>query len=96
MHVVRQLVWDAWNIDHIARHGVTMDEVDEACHGEGSVRETYEGRLMIISPTQGGRLLAIVLAPKGAEGMYYPITAWPASGKIRRIYEQEHKGEEAV
>lgn len=93
MLIVRHLVWDSWNIDHIARHEVTPEEVDEACHGDHSIRETYEGRLMIIGPTGSGRLLAIVLAPKEV-GVYYPVTAWPASGKLRRIYEQEHSKEE--
>lgn len=93
MLVVRRLVWDSWNIDHIAKHGVTRDEVNEACHGDYSIRESYGKRLIMISPTKGGRLLAIVLAFK-EEGVYYPVTAWRASGKLHRIYEQEHvKGE---
>jgi hypothetical protein len=75
MLVVRKLVWDAWNIAHIARHNVAPEEVDEACHGNYSVRETYDGRLMLISPTRSGKLLAVVVAPKGAAGVYYPITA---------------------
>ncbi len=91
MLVIRQLVWDAWNIEHIAQHNVTVEEVEEACKGEYSIRETYGGRLLIISPTRNGKLLAIVLAPKEDGGIYYPITAWPASGKLRRIYKQEHE-----
>ena len=89
MVVIRHLIWDSWNIDHIARHDVTPEEVDEACHIDHSVRETHGGRLMVISPTRSGKLLAIVLAFK-EEGIYYPVTAWPASGKLRRIYKQEH------
>ncbi len=46
---------------------------------------------MIIGPTNNGKLLAIVLAPKEEQGMYYPITAWPASGKLKRYYQQEHE-----
>lgn len=93
MLVIRKLVWDSWNIEHIAQHDVTPKEVEEACSGNYSVRETYGGRLMIISPTINGKLLAIVIAPKVKEGFYYPVTAWPASGKLRKIYEQEHKKE---
>lgn len=72
------------------------EEVEEACHGNYSIRETYGGRLMLIRPTRSGKLLAIVLAPKETAGVYYPVTAWPASGKLRRIYEQEHREEEAA
>lgn len=89
MIVVHKLVWDSWNSNHIARHKLTPKEVEEACHGNHSIRETYGKRLMMISPTRKGKLIAIVLAFK-EEGVYYPVTAWPASGKLRRIYEQEH------
>lgn len=92
MIVVRYLVWDSWNRDHIARHKLSPEEVEEACHGDYSIRETYGGRLMIISPTQNGKLLAIVLALK-EKGVYYPITAWPASGKLSRLYKKEHEKE---
>ena len=33
MIVIRRLVWDTWNIVHIARHDVVPDEVEEVCHG---------------------------------------------------------------
>jgi hypothetical protein len=74
MVVVRRLASDSWNSDHIAGHKLRPEEVEEACHGDYSIRETYGGRLMIISPTQNGKLLAIVLAHK-EKGVYYPITA---------------------
>lgn len=90
MLIIHRLVWDSWNIEHIARHSVTPKEVDEACHNENSVRETYGKRLMVIGPTKSGKLLAIILAFK-AEGVYYPVTAWPASGKLRRLHQQERK-----
>jgi hypothetical protein len=96
MLVIRKLVWDTWNIEHIARHDVTPEEVEEACNGNYSIRETYGGRLMMISPTQNGRLLAIVLAPKTEAGAYYTVSAWTASGKLRRFYEEEHGNEEAA
>lgn len=88
---VRHLVWDSWNIDHIARHGVEPKQVDEVCQGKPIIRETYDGRLLIIGQTKEMKLLAIVLAPK-EKGEYYPITAYTASGKLRRIYNQEKGG----
>ena len=92
MIIAQHLVWDKWNVDHIARHGVTPKQVEEVCHGKHVVRETYGGRLMIIGQTEDNKLLAMVLAPKD-KGEYYPITAYIASGKLRRIYYQE-KGKE--
>lgn len=39
MLVVRRLVWDPWNVAHIACHEVTPEEVEEVCHGEPVVQE---------------------------------------------------------
>ena len=89
---VRRLVWDPGNVAHIARHGVSPEEVDHVCQGEHIGRDAYGGRLLLIGPTDAGRLLAIVLEPLGEEA-YYPVTARPASRKERRIYEREKGGD---
>src|SRR5438094_753078 len=75
MIVVRRLVWETGNELHIARHGVTRDEVEEVCHGDYIVAEGYSGRIMVVGPTHGGRTLAVVLAPRG-RGTYFPVTAY--------------------
>lgn len=33
MIIVRELIWTERNIDHIARHNVTREEVEQVCHG---------------------------------------------------------------
>ena len=48
MIVIRRLIWDSWNVAHIARHEVTPDEVEEVCQGEYIVRQTYDERLLLI------------------------------------------------
>ena len=90
---VRHLIWDAWNSEHIARHGVVPDEVEAVCHGQPVVSETYEGRLRVVGPMDQQRMLTIILAPKG-DGAYYPVTARPASRKERRRYQERAKGGE--
>ncbi len=90
---VRRLIWDAWNVAHIARHQVAPDEVEEVCHGDVVARQTYQGRLIIIGPTQSGRILAVVLAPEEPPGVYYPLTARPASRNERRRYRESRGGE---
>ena len=85
MLFIRRLIWDAGNVAHIARHDVSQEEVEEVCEGEFIHRETYKGRLLIIGPTQTGRILAIVLAPEG-EDVYYVVTARPADRRERRDY----------
>ena len=95
MIFVRRLIWDTWNVTHIARHNVTPDEVEQVCHGSPMAYEGYEGyegRIMLIGPTATGRMLGVVLAPEAA-GVYYSVTARPASRKECRKY-QEDRGDE--
>jgi len=89
---VRRLIWDAWNEAHIARHQVTREEVEEVCQARPIVQEGYGGRSLVIGPTRSGRMLTIVLDPEG-EGIYYPVTARPASRRERAIYEPGGGGE---
>jgi uncharacterized DUF497 family protein len=89
---VRRLIWDAFNVPHIARHDVALEEVEQACHGDHIARESYERRLMLIGPTESGRLLVVILAPRGND-VYYPVTAYAAGRRLQRIYEAERGGE---
>ncbi len=90
MTFVRRLIWDSWNVAHIARHGVTRREVEEVCHGRPISREAYASRIMVIGPTRGGRIVAAVLEPE-EEGAYYVVTARLASRRERRLYQQESR-----
>lgn len=85
MITVSQLVWDAWNIDHIARHDVTHSEVEDVCRRSPIVLESYADRLLLIGSTAAQRLLAVVLQPL-EPGAYYVITARSASRTERQFY----------
>ena len=86
---LRRLVWDNWNRTHIARHGVTQDEVEAVCHADPIVyRESYKGWLVLLGATPDGRVLAVMLGPvpNAPAGTYYPFTARPADRTERREY----------
>ena len=89
---VRHLIWEPGNVAHIARHQVIPEEVEEVCHGRPMTSATYAGRLRVVGPTRSGRMLTVILAPQG-EGIYYPVTARPASRKERRRYQEQQGGE---
>ncbi len=91
MILIRRLIWEPSNVTHIARHQVIPEEVEEACHGEHYTDEGKKGRVRLIGPTTSGRILAVILDPEEEEGVYYPVTARPASRKERRLH-QEQKG----
>ncbi len=91
--LIDHLVWDAWNRDHLTKHQVLPEEVDEVVAGEPTYRETYKGRLLVVGPTTSGRMLAIVIGRvPGQRANYYVFSARPASRKERTAYTQQKGG----
>jgi uncharacterized protein len=89
MLTIRRLIWDSWNVAHIARHHVMPEEVEEVCHGAPVTSQTYKGRIRVVGPTHARRMLTVILAPTDQQGVYYPLTARLADRKERRNYEHQ-------
>lgn len=90
LHIL-QLIWDDWNVEHIALHEVTPKEVEEVLNGQPFWSKTYGDRYRVIGQTTQERFLTIILAPKDTN-TFYPVTARPASRKERtRLAEIRHK-----
>lgn len=91
------LEWDSFNEAHIwERHQLTRGEIEEVAYSLAEnlyARHTYGGRLLVIGPKADGRLIALILAPKGS-GKYYPVTGRPADKKERREYREWKAGTE--
>ncbi len=87
------LDWDDWNLDHITKHAVTQDEVDEVVSGGGIYRASYKNRIAVTGRTQAGRMLTVVIgeSPRQAH-RYYVFSARLASRSERRDYEQQEGG----
>lgn len=90
--IITGLIWDNWNVGHIARHAVTPEEVEAVCSSQAFTSKTYADRVRVIGSTRKGRKLTVILAPKGGDA-YYPVTARPASRKERKRYAQLKGGE---
>ena len=82
---VRRLIFDKENEAHIARHGVTPEEVRKACESRPLVRRGRYGRLAAYGRTAAGRFLLIILSPR-AGGAYYVVTARDMNRAERRRY----------
>jgi hypothetical protein len=91
MLFVRRLIWDAWNMAHIARHDAVPEEVEQVCHNDPITDQSYGGRLRVLGLTRSRRMLTAILAPYG-RGVYYPVTARPASRKEPRLYREQKGG----
>lgn len=58
----KKLLWDSWNIEHIKKHNVSVEEVEEAYRSNTFERTSYANRIKIFGKTKLGRFLAIVLS----------------------------------
>lgn len=88
MIFIRKLIWDTWNVKHIARHNVIPEEVEALCKNNPLVLQGQsKSRLVLLGYTDEERFLAIVLESQG-KGVYYPITAYDASEKDLAFYKR--------
>lgn len=85
---IKKLVWDAYNIEHIKKHNVTVDEAEEAGKHFISHKKGKKGRYLAIGKS-GARLISLIVKRESA-GVYYLVTARDSSKKERtQIYEKE-------
>lgn len=87
---INRLIWNDWNVAHIARHKVKPKEIEEVCTTKSVTSSTYLGRIRLIGAAHNKKILTVILAPKG-KGVYYPITARPASRKERKLYKKRRR-----
>lgn len=71
---IRNFDWDESNIEHIGRHGVNPEEVEEACYRHPRILKGKEGRYLIYGQTDDGRYLFVVTVYQG-KGRMRVITA---------------------
>jgi uncharacterized protein len=86
---IDRFIWPQERIEHIARHGVTPPEVEEACFGDALTRRgKSEGEIpvyYILGQTQAGRYLFCVVIGF-PDGNGYPVTAREMTAKEKRRY----------
>jgi uncharacterized DUF497 family protein len=88
---IDRFVWDDWNRDHIAKHGIAPDEVESVIRLDFLTRETYKQRLQLIGPSSSDRILSVIIGSDPNEAdVYYVFSARPASRAERRIYSDFH------
>jgi uncharacterized protein len=83
-----QFDWDRSNRSHLARHGVTPKEFEEAISNHPYFvdvdSESGEERWSALAPTNGMRMLYLVLTYRGKR--VRPITAWDAPKWLQEVY----------
>jgi uncharacterized protein len=84
---IYELVIEPEREEHIARHHVSVVEVEEVVFGAPFIRKARQGRYLIIGQTEAGRYLAVFVAPR-EQGVYGLVTARDADESERRAYRQ--------
>ncbi len=88
---IHGFVWTDDRIEHIARHSVSPEEVEEACFSRSFVqRAKSQGQnpvYYVLGQTDAGRYLFCVVI-QFPDGKGYPITARAMTGKERRRYQK--------
>lgn len=91
---IDDFIWPDDRVEHIARHGVTPDEVEQVCFGKSLVRRTKsQGEnpvYYVQGQTEAGRYLFCVVI-RFSDGNGYPVTAREMTPKEKRRFRQWKK-----
>lgn len=86
--VIKKLIWDEWNREHIKKHNVSVDEAEEAVNNLIAHKKGKKGRFIAIGRS-GTRIISVLVGRKET-GVYYVATARDSDKKERRlVYEKE-------
>lgn len=81
-----RLLWDDEAVEHIARHHVGPEEVEEVAYDPRSfIVGTRQKRYIVYGQTGSGRYLKAVVEPLG-RGLFYPVTAYEMDEADRSTY----------
>ncbi|MEK7353541.1 MAG: BrnT family toxin [Chloroflexota bacterium] len=83
--IINELEWEDQNIEHIARHIVNPQEVEDVCFGLHISENAGNERYILSGQTAGGRYLNVVIERVG-KGLFRPITAFEMSEDYKRRY----------
>ena len=88
-----ELERDDANVDHLALHGISPDEVEELFEAPVIRRRggtDARDRFRVLGRTGAGRYLAIVYQQK-ARGLIRPFTGWDMRPHERDLYDRQVK-----
>ena len=85
---IREFNWDDNNIEHIARHGVFPDEVENVAFDDDPwIRKGRKGTRYMLGYTVAGRYLSVVYVLKG-KGIARVITSMDIDNKTKKLYKK--------
>ena len=77
--------WSSASMEHIARHAVKPDEVEDVVYGDHYSTRARDGMYRFTGQTVSGRYLTVILVPRGG-GLFGVVTARDATTVERRSF----------
>ena len=88
---IKEFQWDDNNIEHIARHNVYPDEVEDVAFDDDPwIKKGRKGTRYMLGYTIAGRYLSVVYVLR-SEGVARVITAMDMDDKSRKLYKKRIK-----
>ena len=88
---IREFEWDDNNLEHIARHKVFPDEVEDVAFDDDPwIRKGRKGTRYMLGYTIAGRYLFVVYVLK-SKGIARVITSLDMDDKTKRLYKRRMK-----
>ncbi len=91
--VVDELIIEEDRPEHIAKHGVTVDEVLEVVFGDYVAVEGKFGRTLLIGQTSNQRLITIVVGIRKGINRYGLVTARVTKKREKLSYQENFEKE---
>jgi len=89
---IEKISWDQETVDHISKHSVSPEEVEEVLFNDGTsplIMRGKEGKYLAYGKTAGGRFLLVVWAARYRKTKI--ITARDMSKKEKLLYKRRKK-----
>ncbi len=90
---VRKLIWDTWNIAHIARRQITPEDIDwllAGIHCRPRFDRSRNRTLAVWGKDKRDPYLLLILAERGL-GVYYPVTSRPMTSREKSRFKEFSK-----
>jgi uncharacterized DUF497 family protein len=89
MSCFREIRWEEWSEDHIAQHGVTPEEVEQALLSRPQwVTKGRNDTTCVYGTTDAGRHLMIVVSDEG-RGVAFIVTARNMTDNERKTFRRK-------
>ena len=82
---ITDLEWDDANMEHIALHSVSPEEVWDVCTGDHIAEKQANNRYILSGQTAGGRYIDVVIQHIAAAS-FRPVTAFDMSENHKRRF----------